>query len=45
MQDRREFNKRYKRLLLTLVQNEENSWGFRKRSMKSFKSMVDCGGD
>jgi len=44
-QDRKEFNKRYKRLLLTLVQNEENSWGFDKKSFKSFKSMVDCGGD
>jgi len=44
-QDRREFNKKYKRLLLTLVQSEENSWGFVRKSFKSFKSMVDCGGD
>jgi len=46
-----EFNKRYKRLLLTLVQSEENSWGFSmsnvKKSFRSSKSMsaADCGGD
>ena len=43
--DRRDFYKRYKRLLLTLVRNEENSWGFSKKSRKSIKSMIDCGGD
>jgi len=44
-QDRKEFNKRYKRLLLTLVQSEENSWGFETKNFKSFKSIADCGGD
>jgi len=45
VQDKKEFHKKYKRLLLTLVQSEENSWGFDRKSFKSFKSMVDCGGD
>ena len=46
--DRKDFYKRYKRLLLTLVRNEDNSWGFSNKShksLKSNKSMMDCGGD
>ena len=43
--DRRDFYKRYKRLLITLVKNEDNSWGFSKKSRKSLRSMLDCGGD
>jgi len=43
--ERREFNKRYKRLLLTLIQSTDNSWGFNNISIRSYKSIVDCGGD
>jgi len=43
--DRKDFYKKYKRLLLTLVRNEDNSWGYSKKSRKSLKSMLDCGGD
>ena len=46
--DRRDFNKKYKKLLLTLIKNEDNSWGVnlkKKASGKSSKSMMDCGGD
>ena len=44
--DRKDFYKRYKRLLLTLVRNQDNSWGYStKKSRKSMKSMLDCGGD
>merc|ERR1719173_44527 len=45
--DKQEFNKRYQRLLLTLVQSEENSWGFSKsdfrKSFRSSKSMACAG--
>lgn len=53
--DQHSFNKRYKRLLLTLVQSEENSWGFdisklkksyrSNKSVNSANSAADCGGD
>jgi len=44
--DRKDFYKRYKRLLITLVKNEDNSWGFNRKSRKSLgRSMLDCGGD
>ena len=46
--DRRDFYKKYNKLLLTLIKNEDNSWGvnFKKKSSgKSSKSMMDCGGD
>ena len=33
--DRKDFYKRYKRLLITLVKNEDNSWGFNRKSRKS----------
>ena len=48
MYDRRDFYKKYNKLLLTLIKNEDNSWGLnlkKKASGKSSKSMMDCGGD
>lgn len=44
-EERTEFNRRYKRLLLTLVQSENESWGLNSKSFKSFKSLIDSGGD
>jgi len=54
-EDQYAFNKRYKRLLLTLVQSEENSWGFdisklkktyrSSKSVNSSNSAEACGGD
>ena len=32
--EKQEFNKRYKRLLLTLVHSDENSWGFSRADLK-----------
>lgn len=44
-EERKEFNRRYKRLLLTLIQSENDSWGVDSKSFKSFKSLIDSGGD
>lgn len=45
--EKQEFNKRYRRLLLTLVQSEETSWGFTQgplnKASRSNKSMAAAG--
>jgi len=53
--DKRDFNKKYKKLLLTLIQSKGNIWKFDSKQIKSFKnlgrnshrkeSLIDTGGD
>ncbi|XP_023347420.1 transient receptor potential-gamma protein [Eurytemora carolleeae] len=42
---KREFIKKYKRLILTLIQTSNSSWGFEKRSRLVLSNMLDASAD